>query len=97
MSMLADLDIIRFGCSYYMVAAVSRELRYVHPTSATPETFHFSKPDGWPHWRWRFEQFKNASGLSSDKDDVRQVSTLLYCLGEGAEDVLLTPYLIIYS
>ena len=28
------------------------------------------------------------SGLFSDKDDVRQVSTLLYCLGEGAEDVL---------
>ena len=53
-----------------------------------PETFDFSKPDGWPRWRRRFEQFRYASGLFSDKDDVRQVSTLLYCLGEGAEDVL---------
>ena len=26
--------------------------------------------------------------ISSDKNDVRQVSTFLYCLGEGAEDVL---------
>ena len=37
---------------------------------------------------WGFEQFRYASGLFSDKDDVRQVSTLLYCLGERAEDVL---------
>ncbi|KAL5510072.1 hypothetical protein EMCRGX_G005545 [Ephydatia muelleri] len=45
-----------------------------------PESFDYSKSDGWPRWRRRFEQFRNASGLSSDKDDVRQVSTLLYCL-----------------
>ena len=35
----------------------------------------------------RFEQFRIASGLSKDDED-RQVSTLLYCLGEEAEDVL---------
>eukprot|EP00731_Ephydatia_muelleri_P031110 Em0022g624a len=29
-------------------------------------------PDEWPCWRRRFEQFRNASGLSSDKDNVRQ-------------------------
>ena len=41
----------------------------------------------WSRWKSRFEQFRYASGLS-DKDDARQISTLLYCLGEEAEDVL---------
>ena len=90
MRMHADLDIMRFGCSYYMVAAVSRALGYVQPTSAPPPKHLTSQsvPDEWPCWRRRFEQFRNASGLSSDKDNVRQVSTLLYCLGEGAEGCL---------
>ena len=35
----------------------------------------------------KFEQFRIASGLSGDTEP-RQVSTLLYCLGENAEDVL---------
>ena len=33
------------------------------------------------------EQFRVASGLNT-KGDERQVSTLLYCLGEKAKDVL---------
>ena len=52
-----------------------------------PEPFEFSKPDKWSRWKCRFEQFRFASGVS-EEDDQRQVSTLLYCLGEGAEDVL---------
>ena len=35
----------------------------------------------------RFEQFQVASNLSRDPED-RQISTLLYCLGEEAENVL---------
>eukprot|EP00731_Ephydatia_muelleri_P028828 Em0020g472a len=54
---------------------------------APPEPFDFSKPDEWPRWKRRFEQFRFASGLS-EEDNQRQVCTLLYCLGEGAEDVL---------
>ena len=54
-----------------------------------PEPFDFKQPDQWEKWRRRFEQFRVASGLSSEEDD-RQVSTLLYCLGEAAEDVLLS-------
>ena len=54
---------------------------------APPEPCDFSKPDEWPRWKCRFEQFRFASGLS-EEDNQRQVSTLLYCLGEGAEDVL---------
>ena len=52
-----------------------------------PEQFDFRKPDEWPRWSKRFEQFRVASGLS-DKSDTRQVCTLLYCLRNEAEDVL---------
>ena len=52
-----------------------------------PECFNFKRPDEWPKWSKRFEQFWVASGLSTE-DDTRQVCMLLYCLGEEAEDVL---------
>ena len=52
-----------------------------------PQPFDFKKPDEWPRWSKRFEQFWVASGLSSESD-TRQVCTLLYCLGTEAEDVL---------
>ena len=51
-----------------------------------PEPFNFKEPDGWPQWKRRFEQFRVASGLK-EENDVKQVSTLLYCLGEEAEAV----------
>ena len=51
-----------------------------------PSSFDFETPDEWPRWKRRFEQFRLASGLSADDD--RQVSTLLYCMGEEAEDTL---------
>ena len=52
-----------------------------------PALFNFKTPDDWPRWRRRFEQFREASGLS-EESDVKQVSALLYCMGESAEDVL---------
>ena len=52
-----------------------------------PEAFNFRKPDEWQKWLKRFEQFRLASGLSKE-DELRQVSTLLYCMREEAEDVL---------
>ena len=54
-----------------------------------PTPFCFNKPDEWSRWKHRFEQFRIASGLS-EKSDERQASTLLYCLGPDAEDVLTT-------
>ena len=53
----------------------------------TPDPFNFKNPDDWPRWKRRFEQFRVASGLK-DEDATKQVSTLLYCLGEEAEAVL---------
>ena len=51
-----------------------------------PQPFDFRKPDEWPRWLRRFEQYRVASGLSTE-DEEKQVNTLLYCLGEEAGDV----------
>ena len=47
-------------------------------------------------WKRRFEQYRIASGLAKE-DDERQVSTLLYCLGEEADDVLTSTNITVYS
>ena len=52
-----------------------------------PDPFNFRKPDEWGKWKRRYEQFRTASGLANE-GETRQVSTLLYCMGEEAEDVL---------
>ena len=52
----------------------------------TPEKFDFKKLDEWLKWKRRFEQFLSTSGLDKE-DKARQVSTLLYCLGEEAHDL----------
>ena len=52
-----------------------------------PAAFDFSKPDEWPKWRKRFQQFRSASGLEGEAES-RQVDTLLYCLGEEADCIL---------
>ena len=52
-----------------------------------PAPFNFNQPEEWPRWKSRFEQFRLALGLSAAEDE-QQVSTLLYCLGEQAEEVL---------
>ena len=48
-----------------------------------PSPFDFKNPDE----RW-FEQFRQASDLASENDE-KQISTLLYCMGEDAEETLL--------
>ena len=54
-----------------------------------PDPFDFKSPDDWPHWKRRFEQFRSAAGLQ-DTSAAKQVNTLLYCLGEEAESVLIS-------
>ena len=53
----------------------------------SPDSFDFQAPDEWTKWKRHFENFRSASGLSAE-DEPRQVSTLLYCMGEEADDVL---------
>ena len=50
-----------------------------------PEKFSFDTQK-WPAWKLRFQRFRMASDLRS-KDEERQVSMLLYCMGEKSEDV----------
>lgn len=54
-----------------------------------PMTFNFHEPQGWTRWKARFDQCRLASGLSGE-EEAKQVSTFLYCLGEEAQDFLLT-------
>ena len=61
-------------------------MAYSRPILQTPAPFPFNSPDKWPKWKKHFEQYRITSGLAKE-DDERQVSTLLYCLGE-ADDVL---------
>ena len=47
----------------------------------------FKKPDDWQKLKLRFQQYRVASGLV-DEGEVRQVSILLYCMGDEAGSVL---------
>ena len=46
----------------------------------------------WPKWKHQFEQYRQASRLV-EKDEQRQISTLLYYLGEEAEEILATNHI----
>ena len=52
-----------------------------------PEAFNFSRPEEWTKWSRRFEHFRNASGLG-DKSEEAQVNTLIYSMGDEADDIL---------
>ncbi|RXN25204.1 Retrovirus-related Pol poly from transposon opus [Labeo rohita] len=52
-----------------------------------PQNFDFSKPEEWPKWSKRFERFRVASGLELQPEE-NQVNTLIYTMGDKAEDIL---------
>ena len=52
-----------------------------------PEQFDFSRPNDWPKWVRRFERFRCASGLT-DKAEKLQVHTLIYSMGDAADNIL---------
>ena len=54
---------------------------------APPESFDFARPQQWEKWIRRFERFRIASGLSA-QDDEAQVNTLIYAMGDEADDIL---------
>ena len=51
-----------------------------------PEHFNFNCPDEWPRWMRKFEHFRIASGLC-EKSEANQVNTLIYTMGESADDI----------
>lgn len=62
------------------------------PATATftinpPDPFDFSRPEELEKWiRW-FKRFTLVSNLNSSFD-INQVNTLVYCMGDEADDVL---------
>ena len=52
-----------------------------------PENFNFSQPQEWPRWIRRFERFRKSAALA-EKDDEVQVNTLIYSMGDEADDIL---------
>ena len=56
---------------------------------AAPDPFDFNAPGGWPKWKRRFERFRLASKLKAVSEE-EQVNTLIYLMGEKADEVMLT-------
>ena len=52
-----------------------------------PENFSFTDPEEWPKWIRRFERFRQVSELD-EKEEETQVSNLIYCMGDEADDIL---------
>lgn len=54
-----------------------------------PENFDFTDYSKWPNWIRRFERFRVAAGLNGKEEDY-QVNSLLYAMGDKADDILST-------
>ena len=52
-----------------------------------PDSFDFSKGETWLNWIRRFERFRTLSELNA-KDEVTQINSLIYTMGDQAEDIL---------
>jgi len=51
-----------------------------------PESFTFKQQE-WPKWIRHFERFRSAAGLAEKAEEV-QVNTLIYTMGDEADDIL---------
>ena len=56
---------------------------------SAPEKFDFDHPQTWPVWIQRFERFRTASKLSAE-DEQNQIDSLIYAMGEQAEEIYNT-------
>ena len=58
-----------------------------------PESFDkvagLNQAEQWPKWSRRFQRYRVASGLASQPDS-EQVSTLLYAMGDCADDIIVS-------
>ena len=53
---------------------------------SAPEPFDFSNTDDWSKWIRQFERFRQSSKLSG-KSEENQISTLIYSMGDTADDI----------
>lgn len=56
-------------------------------TIAPPAPFNFKNPEEWPKWIRRFERYRISTELN-DKDEVQQINTMIYCMGDEADDII---------
>ena len=56
-------------------------------TIQPPEPLVYIKPQDWERWIRIFDRFRLASNLNATLEE-KQVNTLVYCIGDEAEDVL---------
>ena len=54
-----------------------------------PDAFDFEQPGSWSKWIRKFNRYMTVSGLD-EKPEPKQVDSLIYCMGEKAEDILDT-------
>jgi len=58
-----------------------------HRTESPQSRISTSQPEEWPRWIQHFQHFRQASDLGSKSEEV-QISTLVYSMGDKAEDLL---------
>ena len=53
------------------------------------EKIYFNHQEEWPKsWRRRFERFRQPSGLAKEEEEESQINTLIYPMGDQADDIL---------
>ena len=50
---------------------------------------YFWCPNDWTKWKRRFDRYLAVSGLQGKSEEL-QISSLIYCMGDEAEDILAT-------
>ena len=68
---------------------VGAGVAYSAPKINPPDRFNFGDPGSWSRWKSRWARYRAASGLRS-RPDADQINSLIYTMGEEAEDVLLS-------
>ena len=58
-------------------------------TFPPPAAFDFAQPQEWPRWKKRFMRYRETTALDKKEDEI-QISTLIYAMGDKAEDILGT-------
>ena len=54
---------------------------------SAPEPFDCTDLEEWTRWVRRFKRFRSVSGLA-EKSGESQVNTLVYAMGDAADDIL---------
>ncbi len=70
-----------------VVTAPRVEERVLHSAYGRPSLSTFLNLQEWAKWIRMFERFRSASNLNENSDE-NQVNTLIYCMGDEADDIL---------